>query len=71
MSAVQKKSVKAPKLGNGPSTIRRHSAPNQYDHWPKGTSMIVAEKEIYIQTSQDDNSPCWVLMGPYNPSPAL
>ncbi len=71
MSVTKKKSVKASNLGKEPSTIHRHSAPNAYDILPRGTSIIVDKKELYIQTSQDENSPCWVLMGPYSPSPTL
>jgi len=71
MSAAKKKSVKTPNLCKEPSTFHRHSAPNIYDHLPQGTNIIVAEKELYIQTSHDQNSPCWVLMGPFIPSPTL
>lgn len=69
MSEVQKKLVKALHLGKRPSTIRRHSAPTIYDQYPKDSKCIVANKELYIQRSQDENSPCWEWMGPYNPSP--
>ncbi len=71
MSVAKKKSVKAPNLVNRASTIRRHSAPTIYDQYPRGTNCIVAEKELYIQNSADENSPCWVLMGPYSPSPTF
>ena len=71
MSVTKKKSVKEPTLGKEPSTIRRHSAPTYLDNLPQGTNIVVAEKELYIQTSRDENNPCWVLMGPFIPSPAL
>jgi hypothetical protein len=71
MSAAKKKSVKESNLRKEPSTIHRHSAPTLYDLLPHGTSIVVAEKELYIQTSQNENSPCWVLMGPWLPSPAF
>ncbi len=71
MSASKKKSVKAPNLDKRPSTIRRHSAPTIYDQYPRGTNCIVDEKELYIQTCADENSPCWELMGPYIPSLTL
>ncbi len=68
MSASKKKVVSKSDLGERPSTpIRRHSAPNIYDQHPRGTEFIVADKELYIQMAQDENNPCWVLMGPYVP----
>lgn len=72
--AKKKKSVKLPNLINDTSTIFRHSAPNIYDQAPQGTSCIVTDgdvKLLYIQKSEDENDPCWVLMGPYTPSPKL
>lgn len=71
MSVAKKKAVKASNKGKEPSTIHRHSAPTIYDQLQRGTSIVVDNKELYIQTSQDENSPCWVLMGPYSPSPTL
>lgn len=71
MSASKKKQVIAPNLDKRPSTIRRHSAPTIYDQYPRGTNCVVDEKDLYIQNSQDENNPCWELMGPYRPSPTL
>ena len=67
MSASKKKAVIKSNLVERASTIRRHSAPTIYDQYPKGTTCIVAEKELYIQNAQDENNPCWELMGPYTP----
>lgn len=69
MSVSKKKSVKVSNLVERSSTIKRHGAPNMYDQWPQGTPIIVAEKEVYIQTSVDETSPCWVFSGPYTPYP--
>ena len=68
MLIPKKKAVKKVLLVERSSTIRRHSAPTIYDQYPRGTNCIVAEKELYIQNSQDENNPCWVLMGPCEPS---
>lgn len=68
MSIVPKKSVKAANLAKRPSTIRRHSAPTIYDQYPKGTPCIVGPEEsavLFIQNSNDENNPCWVMMGMY------
>ncbi len=67
MSASKKKVVKTSNLVERASTIRRHSAPTIYDQFPRGTSCIVADKELYIQNSPDENNPCWELVGPYVP----
>jgi hypothetical protein len=65
----KKKAVKQSNLVKRPSTIVRRSAPHEYDHAPQGTQCIVDNKELYIQTCADENSPCWVLQGPYDPTP--
>ena len=68
MSVPKKKAVKNSNLVKRSSTpIYRHSAPTIYDHAEQGRECVVAKKDLYIQTSQDENSPCWVLMGPYTP----
>lgn len=71
MSASKKKVVTKSNLVERASTIRRHSAPTIYDQYPRGTECIVADKELYIQMGQDENNPCWVLMGPYTPAPTF
>ncbi len=73
MSVVAKKKSagKPSNLVKRSSTIYRHSAPNIYDQAPQGAYCIVSDGEIkllYIQKSEDENNPCWVLMGPYEPS---
>jgi hypothetical protein len=69
MSVVAKKksAVKPSNLVKRASTIYRHSEPNIYDQAAQGTHCIVADKDIYIQNSPDENNPCWVLVGPYSP----
>lgn len=67
MSAVKKKAVKKVLLVKRSNTIYRRSAPTSYDHAEQGTNCIVADKELYIQTGQDETNPCWLLMGPYTP----
>lgn len=71
MSVSKKKAVKQSTLVKRPSTICRRSAPHIYDQAPQGTNCIVNNKELYIQTSPDENNPCWVLMGDYKPSATL
>jgi len=65
----KKKAVKQSNLVKRPSTICRRSAPHIYDQAPQGTHCIVDNKELYIQTSPDENNPCWVLQGPYDHTP--
>lgn len=72
MTISKKKAEEKVLLGERSSTsIHRHSAPTIYDQLECGSKIVVANKYIYIQTSQDENSPCWELMGEYKPSPAL
>lgn len=72
MSASKKRAVKLSNLVERASTtIRRHSAPTIYDQFPKGTEIVVADKELYIQNAQDENNPCWELVGPYIPPQIL
>jgi hypothetical protein len=67
MSVVKKKSVRKVLLVKRSNTIYRHSAPNSFDHAEQGTNCIVNEKELYIQTAQDETNPNWLFMGPYTP----
>jgi hypothetical protein len=52
-----KKSEKMP-------TITRHSPPNEMDQLPFNTECVVTcdgKEEIYVQKSEDDRKPNWVL----------
>ncbi len=68
-----KQCIKSSTMAKDTSTspIYRHSAPNKYDQYQQGTPCIVRKEQLYIQTSPDDNNPCWVLMGPYSPTKQL
>lgn len=38
----------------------RHEKPHKYDQLPQGTEILVLnDKTIYTQTSQDSNNPVW------------
>ncbi len=65
----KKKAVKVSNLVERSSTIYRHSAPTVYDHADQGTQCVVALKELYVQTCPDEGNPCWVLRGPWIPTP--
>ncbi len=71
MPVAKEESVKASNLGKRPSTIYRHSVPTILDQHPRGTECRVGPEGsqiLYIQNAQDENSPCWELMGPCEPS---
>lgn len=65
MLTIRNKPAKRSKIVKPPDVLRRHSTPTMYDHAPKGTLCIVQEQLLYIQNSEDDNKPNWVLQGPY------
>ena len=70
MPQSKKKVVTKSNLGKEASTITRLSAPTVHDQHPRGTSCKAGPEGsqlLYIQNSQDENNPCWELMGPYTP----
>ena len=52
-------------------TITRYSEPSSFDHAPRGSickkiRSMSDDFEIWVQVSEKEEEPCWVMAGSYN-----